>query len=127
MSDKEDREPKPLLKLNDLIHDLLLHDDVERGCRFVHDHQWRVKRERGRNHRALPHAAGELMRERPDAAGIDPNDRQQLGRTFHCLFAMDSLVGQDRVRNLVTDRQNGIEGIHRALEDHRDVSPAELL
>ena len=47
--------------------DLRLHRDVERGGRLVGDDQLRLGAERERQHDALAHAAGELVRVAVDA------------------------------------------------------------
>ena len=48
--------------------DLRLHGHVECGGRLVGDHQLRVRAERGRDHDALRHPAGELVGERRGSA-----------------------------------------------------------
>ena len=50
------------LQVADQVEDLRLHGHVERGGRLVGDEQLRVVDQRHRDHRALPHAAGELVR-----------------------------------------------------------------
>ena len=50
------------LQLGEQVHDLGLHGHVERGGRLVGDQHLRVQRERHRDHDALAHAAGELVR-----------------------------------------------------------------
>ncbi len=39
----------------------------------------------------------------------------------------DRLVRLDRVDDLVADGHHRVERVHRALEDHRDLAPAEAL
>src|SRR5205085_6469291 len=39
---------------------------------------------------------------------------------------LNALVCAHRVDELVTDAHHGVERVHRALEDHRDVEPPEL-
>ena len=50
------------LQLLDQLEDLRLHRHVERGRRLVGDQQLRVADQRHRDHRALAHTAGELVR-----------------------------------------------------------------
>ena len=68
--------PNSLCRSADQVEDLRLHGDVERGGRLVGDQQLRVADQRHRDHRALPHAAGELVRVVVDplaaAAGCRP-------------------------------------------------------
>jgi hypothetical protein len=55
------------LQADQQIDDLLAHGHVEGGGRFVGEQQARPARERHRDHRALPLAARQLMRETVDA------------------------------------------------------------
>ena len=58
------------------VEDLRLHRDVERGGRLVGEQQLRAARERDRDHHALAHAAGELVRVLAQAAlGLGDPDR----------------------------------------------------
>ena len=50
------------LELGEQVHDLRLHRHVERRGRLVGDQHLRVQRQRHRDHDALAHAAGELVR-----------------------------------------------------------------
>ena len=50
------------LQLGEQVHDLGLHGHVEGGGRLVGDEHLRVQRQRHRDHDALAHAAGELVR-----------------------------------------------------------------
>ena len=64
------------------LEDLRLDGHVQRGGRLVRDDQVRVVGDRDRDHRALAHAAGELVRERRRAllrVG-DADELQQLDR-----------------------------------------------
>ena len=61
-----------LLQLLQQVHDLRLHGDVERRRRLVGDEHRRVEREGHRDHDALAHAAGELVRVVLDALARRP-------------------------------------------------------
>ena len=69
-------EPNSRLQVGEQVEDLRLDGDVERGGRLVGDQQLRVVGQRHRDHGALPHAAGELVRVLVDparrAAGCRP-------------------------------------------------------
>ena len=71
-----------LLQIDDQLQDLRLDRDVERGGRLVRDQQRRPARQRHRDHRALPHAAGKLMRIflRPPLRLGDADQAQHLDR-----------------------------------------------
>ena len=68
------------LQLGEQLHDLRLDGDVERGGGLVGDQHLGVERQRHRDHDALAHAAGELVRVVVDplAGGRDLHQVQQL-------------------------------------------------
>ena len=66
--DEEQREAEPLLQIAQQVEDLRLDRDVERRGRLVGDQQRRIAGERERDERALPQAAGQLVRIVADAA-----------------------------------------------------------
>ena len=78
--DEQHREPELLLQLQHLPQDLLLDDHVEAGGGLVHDHDLGLDRERHRDHHALAHAAGELVRVGAKPLGLDPDHLDQLAR-----------------------------------------------
>ena len=66
------------------LQDLVLDGDVERGGRLVGQQQLRARGERDGDHRALPHAAGELVRivvePRGAAAGMPTRSSSSIAR-----------------------------------------------
>ena len=83
--------------------------------------------ERHRDHRALAHPARELVRVVVDAALRvgDPDQPEQLDRApsrAACLGT--SLVGLDRLDDLVADLVERVQRGQRVLEDHRDLVAA---
>ena len=110
----------------DLLQDLPLHDDVERGRRLVHDHELRVERERHGDDHALAHAARELVCVGARAALVDADEVEQLAGALERVALRDVLVRAHHVDELVADAHHRVERVHRALEDHRDVAPAVL-
>ena len=122
--DEEHREAEVALQILDLLEDLALHDDVERGRRLVHDQELGLERERHRDDHALAHAAGELVRDtRARGAGRCRRARA-APRRARARALRDALVRLHHVDELVADAHHGVERVHRALEDHRDVPPA---
>ena len=77
MRDEQDREPQPVLELEDLLQDLALDDDVEPGRRLVHDHDLRLDGERHRDHHPLAHAARELVRVAAQPRARNPDEVDQ--------------------------------------------------
>ena len=123
--DEQDREPELALQILDLGHDLLLHDDVERRGGLVHDQQRGTQRRRHRDDDALPHAPGELVRICAQAIVRDADEVKQLVAAAQGLLLGEPLVGRIDVGDLVADRHDGVERVHRALEHHRHLPPAE--
>ena len=123
--DEEDCEAEVLLERLDLLQDLALDDHVERGRRLVHDDQLRLQRERHRDDHALAHAAGELVRVGADALAVDADELEDLAGLCERPALRDLLVRAHHVHELVAYAHHRVERVHRALEDHRDVAPAE--
>ena len=65
------------------------------------------------------------MRVRAHPAPVDPHPLEQVARTGECVALPHRLVRLDHVDELVADPHHRVECAHRALEDHRDVAPAE--
>ncbi len=62
MRDEHQRELPRALEIGEERENLRLHRDVERGGRLIGDDECGIAGERGGNHDALAHAAGELVR-----------------------------------------------------------------
>ena len=80
--DDDQRDAEPARQVLHQFEDLRLDGDVERGGRLVGDDELRIAGEPDRDHHALAHAAGELMRillEPPLGVG-DADELQQLDR-----------------------------------------------
>ena len=58
---------------------------------------------------------------------VDADELEQLGRPARAPSRFEMLlVRAHHVDELVADPHHGVERVHRALEDHRDVAPAEV-
>ena len=79
---------------------------------------------RHRDHHALAHAAGELVREgvaaRRSGSGM-PTCSQQLDDARAALGASEPRMRLQRLADLEADGEARVERRHRLLEDHRDV------
>ena len=71
MGDQDNRQAAPVAQIEKEPQDLRLHRDIERGRRLIGNEEIGLAGERQRDHRALAHAAGELMRisHRPGGRG----------------------------------------------------------
>ena len=105
---------------------LLLHRHVERGRRLVGHDQLRLRHKPHRDHRALAHAAGELVRiltntrlRVPDPDRTQPVDGAILRRPLRHV-----LVHLRNLGELAADAQRRIQRRHRILVDDRE-RPAE--
>ena len=108
------------------VEDLRLDRDVERGGRLVRDQQAGPAGQRHRDHHALAHAAGKLVRiflralrrlgDADEVAAARPPALQRLP----CGHAP---MQAQRFGDLVADRNHRVERGHRLLEDHRDRLP----
>ena len=104
------------------VEDLFLHDHVERGGRFVADHQIRPVGQGHGDQGALPLPTGELMREGVgDAFRIRQPDTiqpfQHEGPDPSPAFAV---VQGHHLAHLAADPHGRVQCRHRFLENHRD-------
>ena len=128
--DQDGRGMRLLLRRAHHLDDLRLNGHVESRCRLVGDQHRRIVRDRHRHHRSLAHAPGELVRILLDATLRErhAHEVEQLDRALARLIVTDAgIVRRDRLGDLVTDREHGIERRHRILEDHRNLPTADLL
>ena len=123
--DEEHREAEVALERLDLLQDLPLHDDVERGRRLVEDDELRIERERHCDDHALAHSARQLVRVCAHETLVHADEVEQLAGAHDRAVLRDVLVRLHHVDELVADPHDGIERVHRALEHHRHVAPAE--
>ena len=76
--DEQGREAEVVAEPDQFLEDLPLGDHVQRGGRLVHDHDLRLQRQGHRDHGALPHAAGQLVRVAAEPVTGDADHLQQL-------------------------------------------------
>src|SRR5438309_166447 len=126
--DEDDGETEALLEIAQEPEDLRLHGHVERGGRLVGEQQLRLARERDRDHRALAHAAGDLVRIAREAAlrRRHLHEVEQLVGAPERGLAIAAAVPEERLDDLLSDRVDRIERGHWLLEDHRDDTAAEI-
>ncbi len=125
--DDHDRHPELALQALEQRENLRLHGHVERRRRLVGDQQLRLVGERHRDHRALAHAAGELVRvflHAPRRVG-DADESEQLDRACSRLRLGDVLMHAHGLDQLRADLEERVQRGQRVLEDHRDVVAAD--
>ena len=114
-------------QLGKQVEYLILDRDVEVRRRLVGEDQPGPARDRDRDHRALAHAARQLVRIGAEArAGRrNPDALEQSQGLGACLGARDVEVGPDGLGDLVADGEHGVQRTRRILEDHGDDAAAE--
>ena len=110
------------------VEDLGLDGYIQRGCWLIGNHDPRLARQRHCDHRALAHAAGELVRKLAGALfGLGDTDQaQHLDRALTRLPAWALLVTTHGFRNLIADRENRVQRGHGLLKYHCDISAADI-
>src|SRR5678815_2181336 len=124
--DQNDRHVEPALEVFELVDDLRLDGDIERGGWFIGDQQIGLAAQGHRDHRALLHAAAELVRVIAHALLRihDPNHVEildDLGIDIRDLRSMQ-LNG---LRDLTTDGEDGIQRSTRLLKNVGDLVAAD--
>ena len=122
--DQHDGEPELLGEPLQQLQDLRLHHHVERGRRLVGEQDARLH--------ASAIAIAARWRMPPEnscgialgALGADADELEQLAAARVRRPAARDAVQLHRLDDLVADALDRVEGVHRALEDHRDVAPA---
>jgi hypothetical protein len=126
--DEEQRHAAALPQRAEQLEDLRLDRHVERRRRLVGDQHARLARDRDRDHDALAHAAGELVRDSRARAGRAPGCRPPRGepsRGPRPSRRPSGVVQAHGLRDLAPDGEHGIERGHRLLEHHREPGAAE--
>ena len=129
MGDHDQRRAQVLLQPQQQVEDLGLDGRVERGGGLVGDDELGLEGEGHRDHRALPHAAGELVRVVVDP-GVrlgDADPAKQLDRPGRRFLLRDRpVVRPDHLGDLPPDLVERMQAGQRVLEDHRDPRAAHL-
>jgi len=125
--DQQHRHAEAVLEVMQQGEDLRLDGDIEGGCGLVGDQQLGLAAQRHRDHHALPHAAGELVRVVAEPFGRpgQADQAEHLGGPGHGCRLAGPRVQPDRLGHLVADRLRGVQRRERVLEDHRDVVAAD--
>ena len=126
MADQDHRGAQARVQLAQQIEDLRLDGDVERGGRLIGDQQCRLIGKPHRQHHPLAHAAGELMRIRPNCPirRRHPHPSQQFDRPRPGGHGAKPPMRRHRLHQLPRDPQHRVERGHRVLKHHRDFAPA---
>ena len=127
MGDQDRRHAEIALQVAQKVHDLGLHGDIKRGGRLIGNQQVGLAQKAHRDHDALAHAAGKLMRIQPDATtGVGDFHGVQHADTFgKRLRPGQAFVVEQGFHHLVADPHIGVERGHRVLKHHRDMVGAD--
>ncbi len=128
VGDQDDCSAAGGLQFAHQVEDLRLQGDVKRGGRLVGDQKAGIAGQRHRDHHALAHAAGELVRILVDplVGRGDVDAAQQLDGALARPSPRTTAMAQDRLDDLVSDGEARIERGHRLLEDHRQPVAAQV-
>ena len=129
VGDHDERRVRLALQVQQQVEDLGLDGRVQRRGGLVRDDHLGAQRQRHRDHGALPHAAGELVRvlvdPLPGLGDADPG--QQLdGPLAGGGLADRPVVIADHLRDLPADLVQGVQAGQRVLEDDRDLGAPDL-
>ncbi len=129
MADEHQRHAEFAAHRAQEVEDLRLDGDVERGGRLVGDKQFRPAGQGHGDHHALVLAAGEFMRIGIEAAPCIRNAdelHEALGLGPQGATGEPGMQRQ-RLADLASDGEHGIEGARRVLEDHGDAAAADVV
>src|SRR5215467_1892697 len=126
MRDEDQRQLQPVGEAAQELKDLRLSHDIQSGNRLICDNQLRTARERHRDEYPLAHASGKLVGEAAGPARVDTDTVQQLRDPLPCpRCGRLGLMAADWLRDLIPDAAHWVQRVHRSLEDHRDLPPAD--
>ncbi len=121
VGDEQAAEPAVALQVGEQVEDGRLYGDVERGRRFVGDHQIGVAGERTGDGDALALAAGELVRMPVGVLGAQADLGEELLDPGAHLLAPGLAVQLDRFGDDLADGHARVERGRRVLEDQVEV------
>ena len=120
--------PEALLQLQQEVHHLRLHRNVERGDELVGDQAFRLDGERPRDADPLPLPAGEFMRPAVGGVGGEAHEIEQLGDAARDLGLRPHAMDGERLAEDLAHAHARVERAVGVLKDHLDaaVVAAEL-
>ena len=128
VSDDDQRDVELARQILHQFENLRLNGDVERRGRLVRDDELRIAGQSDRDHHALAHAAGKLMRILVEPAHRvgDADQLHQFDGARRRFLVGHAEMDLQRFLDLQADREDRIQRGHRLLKDHRDVATANL-
>src|SRR5450759_288564 len=127
MRNEDDGEVEPFTQFHYFHENLALHNDIERGCWFIHDDKFRRESEGDGNNGTLAHAAAQFMWIAVNPVRRDTHHAQLFDGTLTSLIRPPCrLMSAQHIDNLRPDIQHWIERVHSTLEDDREFSPAKF-
>ena len=128
VGDDQHRHAQPLLQILQQVQNLRLDGHVDCRRRLVGDQQFRLVRQRHRDHHALSLSAGQLVRKRIQALFrlLDADHRQQFQHPRPRLFAVHVAMQKQRLGHLPLHGMQRVQRRHRFLKDHRNPVAANV-
>ena len=123
VADEQHGEPQLGAQRAQPVEDVPLHHDVQAGGRLVEQHQLGPQGERQRQRHPLLHAAGQLVRIGAQHPRRQRHHLQERDRPV--VHVLPHLVRGERVGELRLHPDHRVERVHAALEDRREVGPAQ--
>ena len=125
--DQDQREAEVAPQFLQQREHLRLRHHVECRRRLVRDDDLGIAGQGQRDHHALAHAARELVRILAGAIRADADALEQFAHPrAHGRAVGLGIVQADRLADLARDALHGIERVECALEDERDLAPAQV-
>lgn len=126
MRDHNNADVEFILQSRQQLNHLPLRHHVQSCGWFVGNQDLRTANQRQRNHRALLHASGKLMRILHKPGFCDADALKQILRALNRFLARYILMLLQGIDNLIADLLHRVERRHRILENNRDFLPADF-
>ena len=123
VADEQVRQSHLFLQIHHQVDDLRLDRDVQRGHRFIGDHQLGPQRQGSGDADALPLTSGELVRVLPHVVGRHADPSQEIGDHVIDLTLGHGSMDLERLGDRLAHGAAGIQAGEGVLEDDLRLAP----